>query len=147
MLGAYSTFSWLLYRSNVTWQSWLVVLVFALMQAFLLTTFSRGLQQFIGSWLKSDLGYFSVVLIGGLVAVFALAWFQLFGHILVLTASEVLARIDLRRAGYSGIQALVVLMMVSLLGLAVGGTAYYYNLHLTPEPTSIEQSQPAASSE
>jgi|GEM_PF-5504531 len=114
MLGAYSTFSWLLYRSNLTWQSWLIVLVLALVQAFLLTTLSRGLQLLVGSWLKSDLGYFSVVLIGGLLAVFALAWLQIFGHITVLIASEVLARIDLRRAGYSSIQALVILAQSGL---------------------------------
>jgi hypothetical protein len=147
MLGAYSTFSWLLYRSNLTWQSWLIVLVLALVQAFLLTTLSRGLQLLVGSWLKSDLGYFSVVLIGGLLAVFALAWLQIFGHITVLIASEVLARIDLRRAGYSGIQALVILVTISLLGLAVGGTAYYYHSHVVPEPTSIKYSLPGSSSE
>ena len=128
LLTAYTTLSWLLYRSSVTWQLWAIVLAFALAQAFLLTTLSQGVQQFLGSWLRSDLGYFSVVLLLGMLGVFFLAWFHFFGHLLVLLSAEILARLDLRRAGYTGVQALIILVLVSLLGLSVGGTAYYFKL-------------------
>ncbi|MBD2092939.1 hypothetical protein H6F67_24120 [Microcoleus sp. FACHB-1515] len=138
LLAAYTTLSWLLYRLNVTWQLWAIVLGLALTQAFLLTTFSHGVQQFLEKWLRSDLGYFSVILLLAMLGVFFLAWFHFFGHLLVLLAAEILARLDLRRAGYTRVQALMILVLVSLLGLGVGGTAYYYKYSV---PNAIEQSQ------
>lgn len=140
LLAAYTTLSWLLYRLNVTWQLWAIVLGLALTQAFLLTTFSRGVQRFLEKWLRSDLGYFSVILLVGMLGVFFLAWFHFFGHLLVLLAAEILARLDLRRAGYTRLQALVILVLVSLLGLGVGGTAHYLKYRLLP-PDAIEQHQ------
>lgn len=140
LLAAYTTLSWLLYRSNVTWQLWAIVLGLALTQAFLLTTFSRGVQRFFGNWLRSDLGYFSVVLLLAMLGVFFLAWFHFFGHLLVLLAAEILARLDLRRAGYTRIQALTILVLVSLMGLGVGGTAHYLKYRVL-QPETIEQRQ------
>lgn len=147
LLLAYTTFSWLLYNAEVTWLVWAAFAAFILIQAFLLTTAARKFQQFLERWLKSDLGYFSSILLLGLFVLFALAWFHVFGHVLVLASAELLARIDLRRAGYTRIQALILLLVVSLIGLLLGTIAYaiiqdQYPIDLSPQPELSEPSDP-----
>jgi len=123
LLSAYSTFSWFLYRSTVPWLVWVAVLTFALLQATLLTTCLGGVRRFLRRWLISDIGYFTVVLLGAFSLVVALVWFHIFGYIIMLIAAEVLARLDLQNAGFNRSQALAILTLVSVLGLAVGWTA------------------------
>jgi len=97
--------------------------VFALAQALLLTALSRGLRSAIRGWLKSDIGYFSVVLIGAFSIALVLVWFNVFEYILLVMATEVLARFDLQTIGLNRWQSLVVLTIVSLLGLSIGWVA------------------------
>lgn len=123
LLTAYSTFSWFLYRSTVTWVVWLAALVLALLQAMLLTAFSDGIKGLLSSWLKSDAGYFTTVIVSAFFIAVAFVWINIFGYILVLLAAEMLARLDLQNAGFNRVQALIVLTVVSLCGLAVGWTA------------------------
>lgn len=94
--------------------------VFALAEALLLTTLSRGFRGAIRGWLKSDIGYFSVVLIGAFSIALILLWFHVFEYIILVLAAEILARLDLQTAGLNRWQSLAVLTIVSLLGLAMG---------------------------
>ncbi|MBE9178419.1 hypothetical protein IQ268_07430 [Oculatella sp. LEGE 06141] len=120
LLAAYSTFSWFLYHSTAPWLVWTFAFVLAFGQALLLTTFSEGFRVFLGRWLESDVGYFTVVLCSAFLVAFALVWIQMVGYIVVLVASEVLARLDLQNTGFSRSQSLGVLTTVSLVGLAIG---------------------------
>jgi hypothetical protein len=120
LFGAYSTFSWLLTQSTTTWLAWTVVLTFTLLQALLLTTWFNGVKRVAGRWLRSDVGYFSLIIVVSLSFTMALVWFKVFGYFLVLVSAEILARLDLQNAGFSRLQSLVVLTLFSLAGLALG---------------------------
>jgi len=120
LLGSYGTFSWFLYQATAPWIVLLVVTTVALTEALLLTTLSRGLRAAIRGWLKSDIGYFSVVLIGAFSIALVLVWFHVFEYIFLVVAAEILARLDLQRAGLNRWQSLAVLSIVSLSGLAIG---------------------------
>ncbi|MGJ3252603.1 MAG: hypothetical protein ACFE0J_15965 [Elainellaceae cyanobacterium] len=123
LLAAYSTFSWFLHRSTVTWLVWALAAVFALSQALLLTAFSDGFRLIINSWLRSDAGYFTSVVVAAMLVAIAFVWINIFGYILVLVAAEMLARLDLQNAGLNRTQSLAVLTITSFAGLAVGWTA------------------------
>jgi hypothetical protein len=129
LLAAYATFSAFLTRSTITWLAWGIVLTFTLLQALLLTTLFDGLKILIARWLKSDIGYFTLIMLFSLGMTVVFLWFRVFGYILVLIASEVLARLDLQNAGFNRVQALMILSIFSLSGLAVGWIA---SLRLLP---------------
>lgn len=120
LFAAHSTFSWFLTRSTVTWLAWALVFTFTLMQALLLTTLFDEVRGVIASWLKSDVGYFTLIIVVSLGVTIALVWFRVFGYILVLVSAEILARLDLQNAGFNRIQALLILSLVSFSGLSVG---------------------------
>lgn len=120
LFAAYSTFSWVLTHATATWLVWGLVLSFTLFQALFLTTWFDGLKLFIGSWLRSDVGYFTLIVVCSLSATAALVWFRAFGYFLVVVSSEILARLELQNAGYNRVQSLFVLTLVSLAGLAAG---------------------------
>lgn len=122
LFAAYTTFSWFLTHTTVSWLSWAIVLTFTLLQALLLTTLFDGLRRFLDRWLKSDVGYFTLIMMGSLSLTAALVWFKVFGYFLVLVAAEVLARLDLQDRRFNRVQSLFVLTIVSLAGLAAGWT-------------------------
>ncbi len=123
LLTAYITFSWFLYHATVTWIVWLMAGLFALGQALLLTAFSDGFKNLINAWLRSDAGYFTSVVIAAMFVAIAFVWINLFGYILVLLASETLARLDLQRAGFNRTQSLIVLTLISFSGFGIGWLA------------------------
>ncbi|WP_416670876.1 hypothetical protein [Egbenema bharatensis] len=129
LFAAYTTFSAFLTHETVTWLAWVIVLAFTVFQALLLTTLFDGLKMLLARWLKSDVGYFTLIMLFSLGVTIVFLWFRVFGYILVLIASEVLARLDLQNAGFNRFQALIILSIFSLTGLAVGWAA---SLRLLP---------------
>ncbi|MBD1914128.1 MULTISPECIES: hypothetical protein [unclassified Leptolyngbya] len=123
LMSAYSVLSWFLYRITAPRFVWILVAVFALFQALLLTTFSRGFRTFLKNWLESDLGYFSVVMVAAFSVTLALMWYHVFEYFVLVAAAEVLARLDLQNAGLNQWQALLFMTLTSALGLAVGWSA------------------------
>lgn len=120
LLASYSTFSWYLYQETVNWLIWAIVVAFACLQALFLTTFADSLKSVIDSWLQSDIGYFTSVIIGALLLAFIFVWAKLFGYILVILASEALTRLDLQTLGCNRLQSLAFLTGFSLLGIGLG---------------------------
>jgi hypothetical protein len=131
LFSAYATFSWFLTRWVVAristgpavWTVWAIVLSCTLLQALLLTTLFDGVKLFFRKWLKSDVGYFSLIMLGSMCVTAALVWFKIFGYVLVLISAEVLARLDLQNAKLNRWQSLAVLTLISVSGLAVGWSA------------------------
>lgn len=123
LLAAYTSLSWYLYRSTETWLVWLAALGFALLQSLLLTTLAEGFRRFLSNWLKSDIGYFSMVALGAFSVVVVLVWIHVFEYVLMLVGAEVLARLDLQMANFNQWQALGILTLISIVGLSVGWTA------------------------
>jgi hypothetical protein len=128
LFSAYATFSWFITHwvlsrvsaGRAVWTVWAIVLFCTLLQALLLTTLFDGVKLFFRKWLKSDVGYFSLIMLGSLSVTAALVWFRMFGYVLVLVSAEILARLDLQNAKLNRWQSLVVLTFVSVAGLAVG---------------------------
>lgn len=128
LFSAYATFSWFLTHwvvsrvntEQAVWTVWAIVVFCTLLQALLLTTLFDGVKFFFRKWLKSDIGYFSIIMLGSLSVTAALVWFKLFGYVLVLVSAEILARLDLQNAKLNRWQSLAVLTLVSVAGLAVG---------------------------
>jgi hypothetical protein len=117
---AYSSFSWELTHATATWIVWVLVLSFTLLQALFLTTWFDGFKVFIGRWLRSDVGYFMLILVCSISVTAVLVWFKAFGYVLVVVSSEILSRLELQNAGYNRVQSLFVLTLISLSGLAAG---------------------------
>jgi hypothetical protein len=142
LFSAYATFSWFLIHwfathvdvSIAEWAVWAMVLSFTLLQALLLTTLFDGVKLFFRRWLRSDVGYFSLILLASMSVTAALVWFRMFGYFLVLISAEILARLDLQNANLNRWQSLGVLTLVSLLGLAAG-----WGARLTPLYLQISQ--------
>jgi hypothetical protein len=137
LFSAYATFSWFLthwFASNAKtlwfaeWAIWAFVLFCTLMQALLLTTLFDGVKRFFARWLKSDVGYFSLIILSALSVTIALVWFKIFGYFLVIVSSEILVRLDLQNAKLSPWQSLFALTIVSVMGLAVGWSASVHPL-------------------
>ncbi|NJO77577.1 MAG: hypothetical protein HC827_03030 [Cyanobacteria bacterium RM1_2_2] len=120
LFAAYSTFSWVLTHATATWLVWALVLSFTLFQALFLTAWFNGFKRFVSRWLRSDVGYFTLIVVCSLSVTAALVWFKAFGYFLVLVSAEILARLELQNAGYNRVQSLFVLTLVSLAGLAAG---------------------------
>ncbi|MEO0407804.1 MAG: hypothetical protein AAF289_10680, partial [Cyanobacteria bacterium P01_A01_bin.135] len=86
MLLAYGSFGWFLsHQANEVWM-WLAAIAFILGQVLMLTVFTHRSKLIIDSWLRSDLGYFSCVILGALLVAFAFIWVRIFGYILVVLA-------------------------------------------------------------
>jgi hypothetical protein len=138
LFSAYATFSWFLTHWFAThvdeaiaeWAVWALVLSLTLLQALLLTTLFDGVKRFFRRWLRSDVGYFSLILIGSMSVTAALVWFKMFGYFLVLVSAEILARLDLQNANLNRWQSLGILTLVSVLGLAAGWGARLNPLYL-----------------
>ncbi|HEY9700365.1 MAG TPA: hypothetical protein V6D10_24130 [Trichocoleus sp.] len=120
LFTAYTSFSWFLSHATTTLFVWVIVITFTLLQALLLTTLFDGLRRFMQRWLRSDLGYFTLIILGAMSVTIALVWFRIFGYFLVLIAAEVLARLELQNVGFNRVQALAILTVVSFAGLAMG---------------------------
>jgi hypothetical protein len=123
LFAAHTTFSWFLIHATATLLVWVLVILFTSAQALFLTTWFDGLRRFLGRWLRSDVGYFTLIMVCAISFTIAVVWFKIFGYFLVLISAEVLARLDLQNAGYSRLQALVILALVSWTGLAAGYVA------------------------
>jgi len=123
LLAAYSTFSWFLYSLTLNWTVWALIIVLALFEALLLTAFADSLKSIIDKWLRSDLGYFTSVVIAALLVAVAFVWIRVFSYILVVVAAEMLARLDLQNAGFNRVHSLFFLTVISLAGLALGQAA------------------------
>ncbi|MEB3356637.1 MAG: hypothetical protein VKK04_07920 [Synechococcales bacterium] len=126
LVAAYSTFSWFLHETTDGLVVWGLAIAFALFQALLLTAFSDRFRAVIDAWLKSDVGYFTTVVIAALFVAFAFVWFRIFSYLLMIIAAEMLARLDLQRAGFSRFQSLVILTVLSFAGLLTGWVISQY---------------------
>ncbi len=125
LLASYSCFSWFLYGRTTPIIVWAGLVTFALGQALLLTTLFQGCRKVARGWLQSDLGYFSMVLLGALSLVFVLVWTHIAEYVIVVVGAEILSRLDLQNLGFNDWQALSILTSVSLLGLIVGWLVRY----------------------
>lgn len=81
-------------------------------------------NTFITRWFQSDMmAFLGMFIIVGL-AVLILVWLRIILQILMILATDALARIDIQDLGMDGQQAFWILFTVSLVGLTLGWTAH-----------------------
>jgi hypothetical protein len=138
LLAAYITFSWFLTHtfthfltfSTITYWAWATVFGLTVLQTLLLTTLFDPFKRVVSRWLRSDMGYFTLIIVSSFGATIALIWYTVTGYFLVLIAAEILARLDLQKAKFTRLQALIILTAISMMGLALGLLA---TLQLDPQ--------------
>jgi hypothetical protein len=122
LLGTYSVLGYLLSYWTVPWVVWMVIILFAFLQASLLANFTKDLKTSIREWADSDIGHFTTISIVALSLAVVLVWFQFFQYVLMILATEVLARVELQHAGLNRSRSLGVLTGISFVGLGIGWT-------------------------
>lgn len=120
LLCTYGVFGWLITVSDSSGLLWLLGAAYTLLIASAMTAPWALIKGFYGSFLRSDSRAFVSVIVGAFVAVIFIHWIEIFVRILVLICASALARLDLQTAGYSKWQAFWILMVVSIIGFAVG---------------------------
>lgn len=124
LLLTYGIFGWLISADNTSWLLWLILTVFILLVAFILTSPAKLIKNLVPSWLKSDNRASITTIIASFLAVLILCWIHLFIRFLVLLCAAALVRLDLQTEDYHGWQAFVILAMVSLSGFFLGLMAH-----------------------
>ncbi|MBW4648587.1 MAG: hypothetical protein KME06_07780 [Kastovskya adunca ATA6-11-RM4] len=120
LLFTYSIFGWLLSAVEVSPWTWLMGAVYVLLIASALTAPLTLMKSVFGAWLESDTRAFLSIVVGALISVIILNWFEVFMRILVLIAASTLARLDMQTAGYKEWPAFWVLAIVSIAGFGLG---------------------------
>lgn len=120
LLCTYGVFGWVITAIYASWSLWLIGAAYILLIALALTAPFRLIQSFYTSWLKSDSRAFVSVIVGAFVAVVFLHWIEIFIRIMVLISASALVRLDLQTRGVSKWQAFGILVVVPLIGFALG---------------------------
>lgn len=125
VIFTYGVFGWLYaprisreylqWETDVVWKTALVLLI-----SLALTVGVMILRNYIDTLLKSDLSAFITIVVISFVAVIILRWIEISIRILVLVAAGALARLDLQTAGFSQLQAFLMLTFASLAGFGLG---------------------------
>ncbi len=106
--------------------AWIFILCFDLIIVGTLTASPNTHRAKLMNWTSSSEGrLFSVIIFAFLIAMF-LVFLRLFGYVLVLSLSLMLARLDMLAAGFSDLPVLIVLLLISLMGFGVGWLANHH---------------------
>ncbi|NET30751.1 MAG: hypothetical protein F6K19_01945 [Cyanothece sp. SIO1E1] len=118
LLAAYVTLGWFLDDTGAPVLVWVLVAFLACAQAGILTILWRGVKTLTNRWLKSEIGYFALILSSAFLAAVAVVWIRISVHILVIIAAGLLTRIDTLTLKLSKFHAFLILLAVPLIGLA-----------------------------
>jgi hypothetical protein len=120
MFGSYAMVGHLLTAGNYSPQvAWLILIgsfLIALLYLHPLTDLSRFLKR----WFSSDAVAFCALIMIAAFASILLNWFKLFMPVMLILATEGIARLDLQACEYTELQAFVLLVITTGLGLGVG---------------------------
>ncbi len=139
LLITYITFGWWVAEYLPIWNEWLieqrwfllpevasVIVLIILSITFivilnLISTAPRKILEIcIGSWIESNVTGFISILIWSLAFVFMLRWIAYFADYLVMLSASMLLRLELRRLGYKETITFTLLIILCLIGFAVG---------------------------
>jgi hypothetical protein len=149
MFLTYTVFGWYISRSSISWSHWLseqgdswgwllkedVVFVMLHILAALailgitvaLTAPVAVISVFFGSWLKSDVKAMMSVLGWSFAVVVMMCWLEYSVRFLVLLSAAVLARFELREAGYNNWQLLAILTIIGVGGFGTGALMFIHS--------------------
>lgn len=123
-IATYINLGWMLSAEGSTWM-WFVGIGITFVLAEAVASPWSLVRSVSTRWLKSDIRGFLTALIGAFIAVVCLTWLSVSSHIILLVAAGLLLRIDAQMAGLRDIQALLLLLGTSSIGLGVGWLAHF----------------------
>jgi hypothetical protein len=105
------------YSPPVAW----FILIGSFMIALLYLHPLTDLSRFLKRWFSSDAVAFCALILIATFASILLNWFKLFMPVLLILATEGVARLDLQAGEYTELQAFILLVVTTGLGLLAGG--------------------------
>lgn len=100
--------------------NWLLLVMAILILTSCFNAPWRKISGFLYFFLRSNLRYFGVTLLGSFLLFFVLARFRMFLDILVVVATIILVRLDFQTLGYREKTAFRLISLISFLGLVSG---------------------------
>ena len=107
-------------QQSILWGIHLLALLMIVLTSLALTAPIALMTFFVGSWARSEVQSMISMVFWSFVLVVMLRWFNYFVEFLVLICSAVLGRIELRNAGLSQSQAVLVLLALCIASFGVG---------------------------
>lgn len=107
------------------WAVHLLALLGIVLTSLALTAPVTLLTFFVGSWLKSEIKSMFSILLWSFLFVLMLRWFNFFVELLVLLASAMLGRVQLRSMGLNSTWTWLVVTVICLLSFSGGAYGYF----------------------
>ncbi|MEB3250384.1 MAG: hypothetical protein ACKN9E_15285 [Microcystaceae cyanobacterium] len=107
------------------WTVHLLALLGIVLTSLALTAPVTLLTFFVGSWLKSEIKSMFSILLWSFLFVLMLRWFNFFVELLVLLASAMLGRVQLRSMGLNSSWTWFVVTVICLLSFSGGAYGYF----------------------
>jgi hypothetical protein len=122
----YANFGWMLVQLNAPNWAWIASVGLILLIAEALASPWSVIRAVVSRGMASDTQTFWVAMLGTCLAVVCLTWVHVSAHGLILITAGVLVRLDAQRLSMKAWQACLLLMVVSLSGLALGWFSHTY---------------------
>jgi hypothetical protein len=113
-------------QQSILWAIHILALMVIVLTSLALTAPIALMTFFVGSWARSEVQSIISMVIWSFILVVMLRWFNYFIEFLVLICSAVLGRIELRNAGFSQLQAILILLSLCLASFGVGVYSYFH---------------------
>ena len=125
LLITYFTLGWALSVAKLSLLNWGIIILGILLLVLFLTTPLEKLKGPIMSWFRSNVGTFIAVIFSAFLLVVLATWVDIFFRIFLMLSAMILARIELQTIGVKHWLAFLILMSLSLTGLALGWECHY----------------------
>lgn len=122
VLAGYGILGYLVSHGTAPSLGWLIPAGFLLGQAFWVIDSSPSEEPRATGWLTTEAALFLTVAAIAFSVVISLMWFHVMQYLLMIGAAEILARVELRHAGFNSSNARKLLILTSFAGLATGWT-------------------------
>jgi hypothetical protein len=117
---AYAIFSKIVISTAHLWSSISSAAMLGVVLAIILMHPLTSSEKLLTKWFRSDtVAFMTLILFAGFASVL-LNWLKIFLPIIMVLCAEALVRIDLQTAEFSQVQALIILVVVTWLGLGLG---------------------------
>lgn len=123
LLATYITLGSLMSTINAPWDLWLLVIVAVLLMDVALSSSWSKVRAFLSPLFKSDTRALITAAFLAFLSVIILTWLNISTHIIVVLCTGTLVKLDAQKAQLSQKQTFWMMLVVSLVGLAVGAVA------------------------
>ena len=119
LLLAHMAFGFFLQEIGTQSFGWAIAIAYIILQCSVLSIAWEAARDFVLMGFKSDVGYSLMALAGASFAVVIVTWVQISTYFLTMLAAAILLRIKLYTRRGSAIASFVIMIVVSLTGIAI----------------------------